>query len=68
MLSDCWFATYSPYDWEGDDAFDVRDLDDPPADFRPAGIDRDNFDQMALAWAIETGCLTNAGFRKQPDP
>lgn len=65
MLSDCWFATYYPYDWEGDDAFDVRDLDDPPADFRPADIDPDHFEHMALAWAIESGCLTKEGLRKE---
>lgn len=66
LLSDAWYGTYDTVDWESPDAFDVRDMFIAPVGFAPEGVDHDKADMMKFAWAIESGSLTEDGYKAGP--
>ena len=70
MTSDCWYATLPRCSSDSDDAFDVRDLPSPDDSypffqFKPEGVDHENEEHMALAWAIFLANLHDDGYEQR---
>lgn len=67
-LSEYWLTPYMPDDWEGDSAFDRRDLPKVPKDSELRNDTNLTDDlQIRLAYAITEGWLTNEGLHLPED-